>query len=350
MKKKFIILLIVAVFLTITFLIYKSISTAKVPTVTIVKPENRIIKSTISSTGKVLSKKSSSLSFSTSGIITNIYAKEGVVVKKGQILAKLNTYTATQTSKVAKDQRDIAIRNKDLFLEKYQNNKDAIGGKDQFNIKVRTLNEQISLAEANFKASIGQVSNYYIKAPFDGTIVSLNSELGEVVVPTQQIYKIADLENLYFETDIDQEDFGKIKVGQKANIILDAYPDQPLSANVYELNSYANQNETFTIKLSFDNNQNIKPLIGMTGDLKLITKKTKDKVQSLAFDEYFKDINGNFIWTIDKNSQLKKIPIETGLEGDIYTEIITDLSEYKIVLPNSTKIELTEGLTVRVLK
>lgn len=349
MKKKPLIFTIVIIIILFTGLgIYRTITSSKTPTVTIVKPEKRLVVSTVSATGEVLSKNQASLSFSTSGTIEKVYVKEGDLVKKGQILAKLKTYTTSQTVQAAKDQRDIALRNKDLFLKQYENNKDLVGGEDEYEIRLRTLNEQISQATANYKATLGQLSNYYIKAPFDGTIIASNKKVGEVVTATQPIYQIADLDNLYFEAYIDQEDLEGLKIGQEAKITLDADTKHKLTATVYEISSYANPNDTFTVKLNFDENKKIKPLVGMTGDIQLTTGTSKGEVNSLAFDEYFRDLNNNYIWTIDNQNKLKKVNIELGIEGDVYTEIKTDISGYKIVLPLDTKSKLEDGLEVKI--
>lgn len=342
---KFIIIGVVVLISIIGYFIYKN---SNVVVASAITPKQEMVTLTVSAPGKVLSHEQATLSFSATGTVSELYVQEGDVVNKGQIIARLDTYSAYQNSKAAKDARDIALRNKDLFLKQYERD----DKNEEYNIKVRTLDEQISQAEATYKAASGQLSNYYIKAPFDGTVVDIPVEKGQTVGATQNVVTVANLIDIYFEISLDQEDFGKVKADQFAEITLDAYPEKTFNSKVGVLPDYANSDGSFTVKLSLtgaDTEKLIK--LGMSGDSKIVIEE-KQNVNVLMFDEYFVDEekeDSYYVWTVDNESKLKKMPIEIGLEGDIYTEILTDLTNYSLILPETNKnLKLEDGLAVKI--
>lgn len=101
-----------------------------------VHTENVVVGKSISGSGTMESDNDVSLAFAASGVIQNINAKKDDIVERGQNLARLNVYSDAQTAQSLKDGRDIAIREKDLFVENYAGDKDATGGEEQYSLKL----------------------------------------------------------------------------------------------------------------------------------------------------------------------------------------------------------------------
>ncbi len=314
--------------------------------------QRNTVEKTISASGKIVSENQADLSFAASGRITNLTKNEGDMVKKGELIASLDSDSTRQSSQAYKDARDAVIKDRDLFIRQFQNDQSSAGGSTEYLLKLKKLNEQVSQAEATYQASIANIRNFYIYSPFDGTIYNETKKVGEIASMGETIVQIANLDNLYFEAQIDQEDFGDLKDGQPARITLDAYPNQIIDGVVQSLPKYLSSNANtsfFKIKVvPTDSDKNL--LLGMEGDVEIVVAQTPKEVNTLIFDEVFKNTDATaYVWTIDSQNKLKKEPVELGLEGDLYTEIKTDLSGKTIVIPSNTKQILEEQKPAKVI-
>ena len=95
-----------------------------------------------------------------------------------------------------------------------------------------------------------------ILAPFDGTVVELDHEVGETLLPNQQVALVADLKDLYVETnDLTEMDVVKLSVGQAATVNPDALPDVSLPSSVTEIARSSGKkggDVTYTVRLKLE--------------------------------------------------------------------------------------------------
>lgn len=311
--------------------------------------ENRVAKKTVSASGSVKSKNQADMSFSISAQVTNIYVKEGQKVYAGQILASVDNKGLTQTAQSYRDALDIAKREKELFIENEDSNKDLYHGDDGYNIKLKEYQESISQAEANYQLQLVYLSRASIYAPFAGTVIELTKKVGEMATASETIAKIADVDNLYFEITADQSDFGSIRVGQEAEVNLDSYSGVAIAGKVNELPSQANPTDSnFVVKIDITKPADKEFKIGMTGDAYMTTQSSISEVPTLIYSEVQTDEAGKtFVWVVE-NKKLLKQYIDVGIEGDIYTEIITKVDK-QIVIPASEGEKIQEGFTPKVI-
>lgn len=314
-----------------------------------VEVENREVRKTVSASGIVKSSNQADLSFIATGKILSINVSENESVKKGQLLAYIDSSLQNQTVQSYKDARDIRIRQKELFEEEEETNKNLLGGKSSYEIKLREYDEAISQAQAAYEAQLSVLSNYYIYAPFDGVITAVNYKEGEAALAGNPVISIADLDNVVFEVVLDQEDYGSVKQGQDVEIELDAYNDNIFKGKVSSLPLYADSLKGgFVVESSFENNGET-AIVGMTGDAFMITEKTEGQVPSLIFNEITYDESDNpFVWILE-DRKVRKYPIETGLVGDLYVEVKTDLSDKTVLVPATEGIDIKEGFIAKVI-
>lgn len=313
-----------------------------------VEVENRVVARTVSASGQVKADEQADLTFMSAGKITVISVKKGDEVRQGELLAYLDGSTQYQTSKSYKDARDVALRNKDLFVEDREANIKALGGEDAYNIKVRQLEELISQAEASYQAQLSTLGNSYIYAPFDGTIIDVNKKVGETAIVGETVVTLANMSKFVFEISIDQEDYGFIKLGQPAKINLDSYDTFDFVTAVDQVPLTANPvTGVFDIEIPIAGDPEHRLAIGMSGDAYIDVLTTGGEVRALTIDEIFYDVSDEpFVWIVD-NGKLKMLPVELGTEGDIYTEILTDVNE--VVVPAEESQKLTEGYTAKII-
>jgi len=219
----------------------KEVEVAKVETGTIVE--------TVSATGKIQPEIEVKIASMVSGEIIDLPIKEGQVVKKGDLLVKINPdlYTSGLNRSVANlsgtkaglSQSDASFneakanyeRNKTLFEKGIISKSDW--DKSVASFEVAKANKQsayynVQSASASVNEAKDNLGRTIIFAPADGTISVLNVELGERVLGTQQmagteLLRVANLNNMEVEVDVNENDIVKIKVGDLANVEVDAY-------------------------------------------------------------------------------------------------------------------------------
>jgi HlyD family secretion protein len=204
---------------------------------------------TVSATGKIQPEIEVKIASMVSGEIIDLPIKEGQVVKKGDLLVKINPdlYTSGLSrseanlsgSKAGLSQSDASFaqakadyeRNKVLFDKGVISKSDW--DKSISSFEVAKANKQsayynVKSASASVNEAKDNLGRTVIYAPADGTISVLNIELGERVLGTQQmagteLLRVANLNNMEVEVDVNENDIVKIKVGDLANVEVDAY-------------------------------------------------------------------------------------------------------------------------------
>ncbi|PIR42248.1 hypothetical protein CO058_03110 [candidate division WWE3 bacterium CG_4_9_14_0_2_um_filter_35_11] len=308
------------------------------------------VESTISASGIVKSENQANLAFSASGKITYLGPQKGTQVSKGQLLAQIYAFPQAKSSQSAKDSRDIAIRNKEAYIDTYADASSDFHNSDEYKIQIRKYDELISQAESSYQSIVGSLDNLKIRSAFAGTILNVTKDVGEIASAGETIYEITDLSKKYFEVAIDQEDFGKIKIDQQAHISLDAHADEVFEGKVYELPNSAEtgstNNGSFVIKIKVEDkaNNELPILIGMTGDVDVVIQKSEGVVTAIPFDAIYTDTDGsNYVWTLVSGNIIRKKNIKIGVEGNLYTEVIGLDSLTQVITSADSKIELLDG-------
>ncbi len=217
------------------------VETAKVDEITIVE--------TVSATGKIQPEIEVKISSEVSGEIIALPIKEGQVVKKGDLLVKINpdiytsgynrTLSNLSGTKAGLSQADASYkeakasydRSKTLYdkgiISRSEWDK-AIASFEVAQASKQSSYYNVQSANATVKEAKDNLGRTTIYAPADGTVSMLNVELGEQVLGTQQmtgteILRVANLNNMEVEVDVNENDIVKINVGDSANVEVDAY-------------------------------------------------------------------------------------------------------------------------------
>jgi HlyD family secretion protein len=142
------------------------------------------------------------------------------------------------------------------------------------------------------KEATDQLAKASLFSPISGTVVRLNSELGDRVVGTGQfagmeIMRVADLSNMEVQVDVSEADIVNIEIGDSATVEIDALPDETIAGTVTEIaNSALTSNErsqeqltTFAVRIRLnDPNQRLRP--GMTATADIETDTVTDVVKA----------------------------------------------------------------------
>ena len=398
------IILIIAVLVTLTKTgvignkdLGKSIEISKVNSTTIVE--------TVSATGKIQPEIEVKIASMVSGEIIELPIKEGQVVKKGDLLVKINPdlYTSGLNRTVAnlagtksslgqadaqfKEAKSNYDRSKTLFDKGIISKSDwdkAVASFEVAKAAKQTAYFSVQSATATVNEARDNLGRTIIYAPADGTVSVLNVELGERVLGTQQmagteILRVANLNNMEVEVDVNENDIVKIKVGDLAKVEVDAYLKKQFKGVVTSISNSAStaltadQVTNFKVKIrilkeSYQDLLEGKPITyspfrpGMTATVDIITK-TKVNVLAVPISAVViksdtaavKEIKIDDPKATEKPKGLKsdkklecvfvkvgnkaKIRIiKTGIQDDSNIEVITGLKKGDVVItgPYST--------------
>lgn len=231
--------------------------------VAVEKAAKRSLIETVTASGKINPQTEVKLSSEVSGEVIQLNVQEGDSVKKGQLLCVVNPsiYEAvvTQaTASVNQFKANLASANASYIQAKaalenakrnFERNEQLHNSKvisdmefeasklqyEQAQSNLATVNEQVNAgaftvksAEAQLKQAQDNLLKTKIYAPISGTVSLVNVKLGERVVGTAQmagteIIRIADLDNMQAEVDVNENDVLRISLGDTAEIEVDAY-------------------------------------------------------------------------------------------------------------------------------
>jgi HlyD family secretion protein len=373
----------------------KSVEIANVNATTIVE--------TVSATGKIQPEIEVKIASMVSGEIISLPIKEGQVVKKGDLLVKINPdlYTSglnrsvanlsgtksglTQADASFKEAKANYDRNKTLFDKGIISKSDWDKSVASFEVAKATKQSayyNVQSASATVNEARDNLGRTTIYAPADGTISVLNVELGERVLGTQQmagteILRVANLNNMEVEVDVNENDIVKIKVGDEAKVEVDAYLKKQFKGIVTSISNSASSTLTadqvtnFKVKVRIlkESYQDLlvgKPITyspfrpGMTATVDIVTKtranvlavpissvvvksdttavkgfKVEDEDEKKAAPKSEKKLECVFVKVGDK---AKIRIIKTGIQDDTNIEVLTGLKKGDVVItgPYST--------------
>jgi HlyD family secretion protein len=235
-------------------LLLTAILRKKEPTITVQtdKVTRHDITEKVVANGKIYPVMQVHISPEVSGEIIVLAVKEGQYVHKGDLLLKIlpdvylaavNQAKANYESSLASKTQAVATlekaeadftRNKELFARKLLSESDYIGFKvarDVAEAQLESANDQVNVAKAAVDSAQDSLNKTTIAAPLDGTVTTLNSQLGERVLGTVQnagtdIMTISDLSEMEARVDIGEMDVVLLQAGQKAKLEVDSFKDK----------------------------------------------------------------------------------------------------------------------------
>jgi HlyD family secretion protein len=360
--------------------------------VEIAKVDQMTIVETVSATGKIQPEVEVKISSEVSGEIIDLPVKEGQVVKKGDLLVKINPdlYTSGYNRTVAglsqtkaglgqadasfKEARSSYDRSKILFdkgiISKSEWDK-AVAAFESANAARQSAYYNVQSASATVNEAKDNLGRTTIYAPADGTISMLNVELGERVLGTQQmtgteILRVANLNNMEVEVDVNENDIVKINVGDSANVEVDAYLKKQFKGLVTSISNSASTTLTadqvtnFKVKIRIlkESYQDLiagKPASyspfrpGMTATVDIITKR-RENVLAVPISSVVVKNDTTPVKKIlvdDPSSEENKIKPKSDKKYECVFVKSGNKSKIRIIktgIQDDTNIEVTEGL------
>jgi len=438
-----VVLVVVVIFIAVT--VYQS--KKNLVTVQTAKAQAKDLATVVSASGEVKPKTYVNIGANAFGKITKLYVKEGDKVKKGQMLAQLEnvqssadvnatraSLDAAETDAVA---ADAAMRTSMADLNRAKSDYDrarldweraqglykaaliakseydasnaawqtADAGLAQAQARVAQAKAQkdsadkhISQIRANLMRASDVLQKTVYQAPFDGTITNLPVREGETVVvgiqnsPGSTLMTLADMAVITAEVRVDETDIVNVRLGQPAEVSIDALPKKVFKAVVSEIGdnaivrstgvstsqqtSASQEAKDFKVVVTLqDPPQNLRPGLSATAKITTASKtnvlsvpiqalavrrqdelkpsggKSSESVQAAApadpASNKKDEIQGVFVL---RNKKVEFVPVETGVAGTTDIEVTKGLKEGDEIVTGSYKVLRTikPGTSVKV--
>jgi HlyD family secretion protein len=235
----------------------------------------------LNATGRVVAARRASVSSKGTGRLEWLGVQEGQRVQEGEVIARLeNRDVAAQREQVAASlkaaeanlvQGEAELADAEAALrraqELAQQNFITAAAVDTAQARynkaratIQTLKAQIGVAQANLRAANVTFDQTLIRAPFAGIVLTKSANVGDIVTPfssaagtTGAVVTMADMSTLEVEADVSETAIAGIKVGQPAEIQLDAFPDLRLAGSVSRIVPTVDRSKaTLLVKVKFE--------------------------------------------------------------------------------------------------
>ena len=381
-KKPFFIASAIALLFILSFLYVAGIiapaTTIDVTTVAQVYPSQSL--SVLNASGYIVAERKAAVASKITGRLVALMVEEGSKVKKGQIIARMesddvtaaknqaaaNLVNALAALEQAKTDRNIARRENFRYQGLGADGSVSQSDWDAINTRYKRSEEGVKVAEANvlaLKAALegakAGLDYTLIRAPFDAVVLTKNADIGDIVTPfaavataKAAVVTIADMRSLQVEVDVSETNIVGIRVGQACDIQLDALPAIRFRGEVYTIVPTVDRTKaTVLVKVRFlDKDPRMLP--DMSAKVSFLSRnlKTEERKPRLA-------VNGSAL--VGKTDQthvfvlqgnhVQETSVQTGVKLGDMIEIISGLKsgDRVVINPpkgmnNGTKIKIAE--------
>jgi HlyD family secretion protein len=364
---------------------------------------------TVEASGSLGAQPSANLTWSTSGVVEDVYVKTGDQVKEGEVLMKLRTTTVSST--IISAQADLVTAQQDLenakssstdlsqavidlktaqeaydkaddYLHYLQNSKkvpqsqtrlfletkrnswmyvyktktfkgpapedwitdaqnDLALKKSQLEDAQRTYDrlkegsnsQDVVAAQAKVDAAQATVASMSVIAPFEGEVLYVESQPGDVVEAGTSAVNIANLDHLYVETQVDESDIASVKVGNQVSATVDAVPGVTLTGKVAAINPVGEVVSglvKYTVRVDLDKaDKDLSLPLGATVNT---TIQVKEPTATLAVPvtAIQNDNKGEYVWVVRNDSAVRVDVVGGQIVGEMVA-VTGDLKEGEIV-------------------
>lgn len=266
-------------------------------------------------TGSVLSKKNVIISAETIGRILEIPVSEGQMVTKGAVMARLDAETIQNNIDELQNSLDLATT---LFEKQERLWNQQIGTEVQY-LEAKNRKEGL---ERNLASARTNLDKTIIRAPFSGTIESVEVRLGELVQPGMSMFQFVGESDLFIEADISESYVGVLGKGDSVNVNFPSI-EKDLDTRVSSVGAIINpDNRTFKVEVFLPNMPMVKP--NMISVLKIQDYENPDAV-TVPSHLILSDNRGDYVFTV-VDGKAKKTYITRGKTFERQAEILEGLT------------------------
>jgi RND family efflux transporter MFP subunit len=339
----------------------------------------------VTANGYVVARVRAAVSAKVAGRLASLTVDGGSKVRRGDVIARLENadYAAavaearanlasaraqlseagTERDQSARESRRVAqIHGEHPELVSAQEAEIARSRADQAEARTNSAQARVEAADAALRYAQATLENTYIRAPFTGTVLRKEAEVGEVVAPSVgggltrgAVVTMADLASLEVEVDVNEAYIGRVRHRQPARITLDAYPDTSFRGEVRQVVPTADrQRATVQVKVSIvDRDPRILPEMGARVDFLVADSGAAAAPMTGPVASRFRlpasavhDAGGRSVLWLVREGRLQAREVEAGPVSGGFREITRGLSGGERVVTGGVE-NPKEGMRVK---
>jgi HlyD family secretion protein len=373
--------LIIAVPLRNSIPIYRTYFGPNLTEVDLSTVSQRIISPSILASGFLAHEEEVMLSSEVIGKVAELMIEEGDAVKIGDLVLQVDdknflagleqSEAVVRMNTIDIERQEVRIKNLERQFERSKSlyERSLIGEQeyesllnqlDLAKIDFLSSKEGLVQAEAQLDQVLDNLSKTQIISPIDGVVTSLDIKVGETAIasstniPGSSLMTIANPASIYTEVLVDEADIANIEIGQRAEIVAIAYPDEPMQGIVRFIANTAKiaQGRTglsFVVKIDIADRGNVTLRPGMSCRAEIFTQQEKNvaaiPIEAVIFEEDRAELRSEYYMFVNDGGVARKTKIEVGLSDDEYQELISVVDDdiEIIVGPNKELRNLIDG-------
>lgn len=384
--KKTLILVVIILGVVAIPIINKKVGGGAAKLVEVSEMTEQIIRPSILASGKLSHDEEVRLSSEVIGHVASILIEEGDSVIEGQLVLQVddqNFVAALQQSEAQVRLGQIDIERQTARIENLRKQwqrknelfKQGMVGDDEHDnlshqlalakIDLKSSRERLLQADAQLEQADDRLKKTQITAPLSGVVTSLDIKVGETAIasstniPGSTLMTISNPKSIYTEVLVDEADVASIAVGQKAEIVAIAYPNNPMQGIVRFIASTAKiaqgrQGLSFTVKIDITDSGDVHLHPGMSCRAEIFSGTDQVlptiPIQAILIDEDLSEGRAEHYVFINDDGYARKTVVEVGISDDEFQEVISGLNtEMKIVTgPGKELRHLKDGDEITV--
>ncbi|MCK5839210.1 MAG: efflux RND transporter periplasmic adaptor subunit [Bacteroidales bacterium] len=293
-------------------------------------------------TGTLESIEDAFISPETNGQVMEINVSEGQKVKKGDLLARLNTNLIEKSIEEVKTQLELAEtiynKQKKLWDQKIGSERQYLEAKNNY----ESLQNRLNTLDVQYNLSI-------IHSPINGFVENIFLKKGELAVPGMQIMQIVNIDKLYVTVDLSEAYLPVVKTGDTLDISFPSFPGLKMSKPVSRIGHVVNKaNRTFVVQVKIDNAANkLKPNLLATIMINDYHSNESIVVPSILIKE---DMKGAYLYVAIRNSDswsAKKRYVTVGVSYKDEGEVLAGLNTGDIIITDGYN-NVTDDVVIRI--
>jgi RND family efflux transporter MFP subunit len=320
----------------------------------------------LNASGYVVARRQATVSAKTTGRIAEVLIEEGMAVKEGQVLARLDDTTSRpqyslaerQLESTRKNLQEVEVRvaeasrnlqrTEKLRAEKLISESQLDTAQSELaalNARLEALRSEVKVSEGSVRVRAQELDDLIVRAPFDGVVVSKDAQPGEIISPMSAgggftrtgIATIVDMDSREIEVDVNEAFINRVKPDQKTEAVLDAYPDWTIPSHVINIVPTADrQKATVRVRIAFDVLEpRILPDMGVKvsflDDDKPDTSAAPRAKVRIPASSVFKDGDSSYVWRV-RDERVERVAVSIGSARDGQVDVLSGINAGEVVV------------------
>ncbi len=345
----------------------------------------RLLRPSVLASGQITHEEEVRLTSEVLGTITAIHVSEGQAVRRGQLVLVIDS--EAYAAEVARARA--AVRLQEIDIDRATARIDSLQRQEERSarlfeegvldahsleavahelelarIDLRSSLERLEQARAGLGQAEDRLAKTRIRAPIDGVVTALDVDAGETAIPSStnipgsHLMTIADPGRIIAEVYVDEADIAAVRLGQAAEVVAVAHPDQPMTGRIAFIANTAKIQEprrslSFVTKIRLAASKAFRLRPGMSCRAEILTHDGEEElavpIEAIMSDKTVEGASGKAVFVV-RGGSVHLAPVVTGRSDDAYQHVLSGLVEGDRVVrgPGRTLRGLRDGDAVQV--